>query len=126
MNNTAIIFREARITPKKIGQFASVWKRNEFGVTQPHEVTDNFEFYIIKCRSKNRIGQFVFPKAELAKRRIVTTPQREGKRGFRVYPPWDKAENKQSIKTQDWQLNYFHYMDCEIDFQKANLLSAEL
>lgn len=126
MNDSLIIFREAKITPKKIGQFVSVWKRNELGITQPHDLSDNFEFFIIKCQSKNKIGQFVFPKAELARRCIVTTPQKDGKRGFRVYPPWDKAENKQAIKTQEWQLNYFHYMNCEIDLQKANLLSAEL
>jgi hypothetical protein len=107
MTDKKIISREAKITPKKIGQFVSVWKRNEKGVTEPHELTDDFEFYVIKCKSENRNGQFIFPKEELAKRGIVSTPQKEGKRGFRVYPPWDKAENKQAIKTQAWQLNYF-------------------
>jgi hypothetical protein len=119
----SIIFRKAKITSKKIGQFVSVWRRNELGVTQPHELTDDFEFYIIKCQSNNKIGQFVFPKIELAKRGIVTTSEKEGKRGFRVYPPWDKAISQQAIKTQAWQLNYFHYMDSEIDLKKANLLS---
>jgi hypothetical protein len=120
----SVIFRKAKITSKKIGQFVSVWRRNELGVTQPHELTDDFEFYIIKCQSNNKIGQFVFPKIELAKRGIVTTSEKEGKRGFRVYPPWDKAESQQAIKTQAWQLNYFHYMDSEIDLKKANLLSS--
>jgi len=120
----SIIFRKAKITSKKMGQFVSVWRRNELGVTQPYELTDDFEFYIIKCQSDNKIGQFVFPKTELARRGIVTTSEKEGKRGFRVYPPWDKAESKQAIKTQAWQLNYFHYMDSEINLKKANLLSS--
>ena len=126
VNEARIIFREAKITPKKIGHFVSVWRRNELGVTQPYELTDEFDFYIIKCQSGNKIGQFVFPKDELAKREIVTTKESEGKRGFRVYPPWDKAENKQAIKTQAWQLNYFHHIDSEIDLKKANLITPKI
>jgi len=124
-NNVGIVFREAKTTPKKKGQFVSVWRRNEMGITQPHELTDDFEFYIIKCQSNNKIGQFVFPKTELAERGIITTKEKEGKRGFRVYPPWDKAESKQAFQTQAWQLNYFHYMDSEIDLRKANYLSEK-
>ena len=58
-----------------------------------------------------------------------STKQRDGKRGFRVYPPWDEASNNQAKKTQEWQLNYF--LDItkgeEVDFdQAAKLYSMAL
>jgi hypothetical protein len=38
---------------------------------------------------------------------IITRNGKEGKRGIRVYPPWDITTNKQVIKTQSWQTKYF-------------------
>lgn len=38
---------------------------------------------------------------------IITGKNKEGKRGIRVYPPWDKPNNKQAIKNQSWQIRYF-------------------
>jgi hypothetical protein len=38
---------------------------------------------------------------------IISSNGKEGKRGIRVYPPWDIATNRQAIKTQNWQTNYF-------------------
>jgi hypothetical protein len=42
----------------------------------------------------------------------VTADQnrKAGKRGFRVYPIWDKPDNKQAEKTQKWQVK--HFLDC--------------
>jgi hypothetical protein len=39
--------------------------------------------------------------------RIISTHLKEGKRGMRVYPPWDLPSSKQAKKTQQWQLPYF-------------------
>ena len=99
----------AKITPKKIGQFVSVWKRNKAGVTQPRELSDDFNFLVIVCEKEHLKGQFTFPKEILAEKGIVSTSEREGKRGFRVYPPWDKPENKQAIKSQEWQVEFFKF-----------------
>lgn len=101
------IVRTAKTTPKKIGQFVSIWKRNKEGVTTPRDLEDDFDFLIIQCETETQKGRFVFPKIILAKKGIISTVEKEGKRGIRVYPPWDKAENKQAIKTQQWQLKYF-------------------
>ena len=30
-----------------------------------------------------------------------------GKRGFRVYPPFEKVTSTQAIKTQSWQVEYY-------------------
>jgi hypothetical protein len=53
------------------------------------------------------LGQFIFPKSVLADKGIVTRNGKEGKRGIRVYPPWDLTTNKQAKRTQSWQTKYF-------------------
>ncbi len=49
----------------------------------------------------------MFSKQILSKKQILTTNQKEGKRGFRVYPKWAKTESKQAEETQVWQTKYF-------------------
>jgi hypothetical protein len=107
VNGRSIIYRNAKITPKKVGQFVTFWKRNEKGITTPFSETDAFEYYTVNVRMENRFGQFVFPKAVLIQKGIVSTDKKDGKRGFRVYPPWDAVTNKQAALTQQWQLAYF-------------------
>ena len=47
---------------------------------------------------------------------ILSKPGKEGKRGFRVYPDWDKVENKQAEKTQKWQLEFFLELSSKTTF----------
>jgi hypothetical protein len=107
LNNLHISFRKAKITPTKVGQFVTLWKRIESGIIAPFENTDSIDLVLINVINDNQFGQFVFPKSVLCEKGILTVNEKEGKRGFRVYPPWDKTTNKQAIKTQNWQLNYF-------------------
>jgi hypothetical protein len=107
LNGVVIKFRSSKITPKKIGQFVTIWKRNEKGVTEPFNIADDFDFIIISSRKDNNSGQFIFPKAVLYNKGIVAGNNKSGKRGIRVYPPWDKAANKLAEKTQSWQIKYF-------------------
>lgn len=114
-------FRKAKITPKKIGQFVTLWKRNSQNITEPFNETDEFDFYIIITEEIEKFGFFLFPKNELIKRSIISTRFKEGKRGFRVYPIWTKTENKQAEKSQSWQTEFF------IDFTKNdNEISEKL
>ena len=83
---------------------------------------DQFDFYVINTKTENQFGQFVFPKSELINRGIITTERKDGKRGFRVYPKWDKAQSKQAEKTQKWQLNYFYEISETTDLEKVNKL----
>ena len=106
LNGMKIISRSSKITPKKIGQFVTFWKRNKKGITEPYNKADQIDFYVINVKTENNFGQFVFPKSELINKGIISTERKDGKRGFRVYPKWDIAENKQAIKTQEWQLKY--------------------
>jgi hypothetical protein len=107
LNEMKVQFRVSKITPTKIGQFVTIWKRGKNGITQPFDISDNLDFIIIASRSENNVGQFIFPKAVLADKGIITRKGKEGKRGIRVYPPWDKVSNRQAEKTQSWQIGYF-------------------
>lgn len=124
LNNLKIIFRKAKITPTKIGQFVTLWKRNSHGITAPFSFSDIFDFVIIYVKSENNSGQFIFPKSVLIENGIVSSDKKDGKRGFRVYPIWENAINKQAIQTQKWQLNYFvkTNWDDEIDLNLAKKL----
>jgi len=102
-----IIERTAKITPKKIGQFVTCWKRNANGITEPYKHSDELDFFFIKVKNEEKSGVFKFPKEVLTKYGILSTEKKDGKRGFRVYPSWDKPTSKQAIKTQHWQINYF-------------------
>jgi hypothetical protein len=102
-----IEYRASKITPTKTGQFVTIWKRNKNGVTKPFDIFDDLDFIVITSISGERIGQFIFPQSILAEKGIITQNNKDGKRGIRVYPIWDKATNKQAEKTQNWQINYF-------------------
>lgn len=107
LNDLSIRFRVAKVTPTKIGQFVTLWKRIGDGPIQPYDVSDTVDFFVICVRKGNRLGQFVFPKAVLNEQDIISNKGKGGKRAIRVYPPWDKPTSKQAKKTQEWQLKYF-------------------
>ncbi len=100
-------FRKAKITPKKIGQFVTLWKRDPMGRTLPYDLDDDFDFYIILSERAPQCGFFVFPKKILARMGILTAEAREGKRGFRVYSDWDVPVNRQGLSTKKWQNEFF-------------------
>ncbi len=107
LNGHTIEYRMSKITPTKAGQFVTIWKRNDHGLTAPFDIADKLDFIVITSKKDNRIGQFIFPKNVLAEKGIISQTGKDGKRGIRVYPPWDEAGNKQAEKTQRWQLKYF-------------------
>lgn len=122
LNRLDIIFRSAKITPKKNGQFVTFWKRNEEGPIEPFLETDPIDFYVVNVRNENNFGQFVFPRFILIKKGIISTARREGKRAFRVYAPWDDVKSKQAEQTQKWQLDYFFEVLPFTDFKGAKAL----
>lgn len=121
LNSFKIINRLSKITPTKIGQFVTIWKRNDKGITMPFDVSDNFDFIIITSKSGENLGQFVFPKSILLEKGIISNNNTSGKRGVRVYPPWDFPTSKQAEKTQSWQIEYFYLINkdsFDIEFVK--------
>lgn len=115
LNSQIVIFRVARITPKKIGQFVTLWKRAENGSIRPYDLTDVADLFVVSVQQKDCRGQFIFPKALLFERGIVSKEGVGGKRAIRVYPPWDNPVSQQGKTTQAWQLEYF--LDIPADAQ---------
>lgn len=107
LDSKKIQHRVSKITPTKNGQFVTLWKRNNNAITEPFDCSDEIDFIIITARSSDNLGQFIFPKSVLADKGIITQNGKSGKRGIRVYPPWDNPKSKQAEKTQSWQINYF-------------------
>ena len=111
LNNKRIQYRVAKITPLKSGHFVTIWQRNKDGITEPFHISDDFDFIIVAAKRENNFGQFIFPKFVLAEKGIITNNNKEGKRGIRVYSPWDIVASKQAKKTQNWQTKYFMTFD---------------
>jgi hypothetical protein len=124
INSLYVIYREAKITPTKIGQFVTLWKRKTGQPIEPFHASDTIDFVIVSTRNGAQLGEFIFPKSILIEKGIISTETKEGKRAFRVYPPWDKAENKQAQASQKWQLNYFLtvFEDEKTDLARAKKL----
>jgi len=122
LNGLRIISRNAKNTPKKVGQFVTFWKRNANGPIKPFEEKDKIDFFVVNVRTEKEFGQFVFPKSVLIKKGIISTDKREGKRAFRVYPNWDTVNNKQAHKTQKWQMTYFYEINDSTDLRRIKEL----
>jgi hypothetical protein len=107
MNKLNVQYRVAKITPTKTGQFVTLWKRSKEGPIQPFHISDPVDLFIVNTKNTDHFGQFIFPKSVLYERGVLSDNLKEGKRAFRVYPPWDHPTNNQARKTQQWQLKYF-------------------
>ena len=57
LNNKSIVFRAAKITPTKIGQFVTLWKRIGNGPIQPFYYTDAIDLIVISVRKDNPIAR---------------------------------------------------------------------
>ncbi|HEU0126171.1 MepB family protein [Flavobacterium sp.] len=121
LNDKKICYREAKITPTKTGQFVTLWKRNKNGIIEPFDYSDSIDFVIVSVRKDFNWGQFIFPKKVLLAKGIFSTPNKEGIRATRVYPPWDETTSKQAQKTQKWQLDYFFPFTDQNDIDWKNI-----
>lgn len=126
LDGKKIQHRVSKITPKKTGQFVTIWKRNQNEITAPFDINDEIDFIIITARSGDNFGQFIFPKLVLANKGILSQNDTVGKRGIRVYPPWEIQNNKPAEKTQSWQINYFLTINKEgiTDLRFAKIIFA--
>jgi hypothetical protein len=125
LNSRCILFRVAKITPTKIGQFVTLYKRqHDNSPIQPFDESDGIDLVVVCARDRHHFGHFVFPKSVLLQQGIFSKNGLGGKRAIRVYPPWDKAINQQAKKTQAWQLKCFLNVseDGQIDLNQAKVL----
>ena len=107
LGDLKVVFRTAKTTPKKVGQFVVLWKRATSGVIAPYHLQDDIDFFVIEVQISSRMGQFVFPKHILYEKGVLAGKDSEGKRAIRVYPPWDVTTSRQAENTQRWQCEYF-------------------
>lgn len=124
MNNKMIAFRVAKITPTKIGQFVTLWKRLGDGPIMPYDLTDEIDLFVVVALKESNFGQFIFPKDLLWQKGFVSKNGKGGKRAMRIYPPWDIPESAQAKKTQSWQLPYFVEIKPIVDRAKMQKLLA--
>ncbi|OCB76648.1 MepB family protein [Flavobacterium crassostreae] len=120
VRDKSVKFRVAKVTPTKSGLFVAIWKRNANNSTAPLDASDVFDFYMIATKVGSLFGVFVFPRSVLLDNKIISTANSVGKRGFRVYPPWQLATNKQALRTQIWQ------QKCFLDLSDASALDLKL
>lgn len=69
INKLKAVFRAAKITPTKTGQFVTLWKRNINEPIQPFDATDSIDLVIINTKTEHHFGQFVFPKNVLIEKK---------------------------------------------------------
>lgn len=110
LSTTKIIYREAKVTPKKIGLFVAIWKRTPVGITAPYEEVDEFDCMVIAVDTVEIKGFFLFPNTALAEFGIISTAHKAGKRGVRIYPTLEEGMNKQALTTYNKQKAYFHQL----------------
>lgn len=108
LDGHTIVFRVAKTTPTKIGQFVTIWKRPRSGSTiAPLDFDDGVAFVVVSVSDATHRGQFVFDHKILTSKGIMAVNGKGGKRAIRVYPPWVKPAAKEAVRTQQWQLRYF-------------------
>ncbi len=103
-----VVFRAAKITPTKLGQFFTLWKRAHPGAPiAPLDADDAVDLLVVSTASATQHGLFIFDKRILVAKGLLSGPQHAGKRALRVYPPWSEPVAQAAVKTQQWQLPYF-------------------
>lgn len=112
LDGQTIVYRVAKTTPTKIGQFVTLWKRpTPASEIAPLDTGDGVAFVVVSVADETHRGQFVFDRKILVAKGVMSIDGEGGKRAIRVYPPWSRPVAKQAVKTQQWQLKYFLALD---------------
>ncbi len=104
---TRAVFRAAKVTPTKAGLFVTLWIRGKDGQTRPYRATDGIDVLYVAAHTADGYGYFRFTAADLLKAKILAGDASAGKRGFRLYTPWDTSLNRTAQNTWSWQQHCF-------------------
>lgn len=123
LSGKRIIYRKGKVTPDRPGAFLSVWQRPVLQISNGNKPipleSDELDYLFIQVEDELERGMFIFPVATLKEKGIVSSTDKKGKTGFRVFPPWSqnrglagtKVFSESGKKTQRWQLPYFIGID---------------
>ena len=134
INHKKCVYREAKMTPDRPGAFLAIWKRLDIQMKTkpiPLDASDlDYLFIGVENINNKQKGFFIFPVLLLLHKNIMSSDNKKGKTGFRVFPPWaaDRGNIGTQVfsasgkKTQHWQLPYFVKMneDGSLDPSKFN------
>ena len=114
-NGQTVLYRKAKTTPKKIGHFVTIWKRETpSSEIAPFDLNDGVDWVIISVNNDNNFGVFIFSAHLLAKKDVFSKSIEGGKRGIRVYAPWTTPTAAQAKRTKKWQTeNFLNFNNCE-------------
>ena len=65
--------RVSKITPTKNGQFVTLWKRNQNGITEPFDINDEIDFIIITVKKWRKPWAIYFSKKCFSRQRNYNT-----------------------------------------------------
>ena len=102
-----VVFRSAKVTPTKAGLFVTLWLRDAEGATRPYTPEDGVDEFWVLAETSGGTGHFRFPAGALARHGVLGTDAKPGKRGFRLYTPWDTDLNAGATKAWAWQRGFF-------------------
>ncbi|PQZ85949.1 hypothetical protein CQ018_19405 [Arthrobacter sp. MYb227] len=106
-----IVFRSAKVTPTKAGLFVTLWKRDSAGVTRPYTAADSIDEFWISAETERGYGVFRFAADALENFGVLRSTKKPGKRGFRLYTPWDENLNSSATKAWAWQHKFFTVLE---------------
>ncbi|QSQ17681.1 MepB family protein [Myxococcus landrumensis] len=122
LDGRTVVFRVAKTTPTKVGQFVTLWKRpTPDAEIAPLDSGDGVDLVVVSVGDADHRGQFVFPQKTLVDKGVMSRAHQGGKRAIRVYPPWSKPVVAEAIRTQKWQLTYFLPLPLEGSTQPARV-----
>ena len=61
LDRKQVICRRSKITPKKLGQFVTFWKRDKKGITAPFHGIRPFRLLRDKCKNRDSFRSVCFP-----------------------------------------------------------------
>jgi len=116
LDGRTMVFRVAKTTPTKLGQFVTLWKRPApESEIAPLDRADDIGRVIVDVADDSHQGQFVIDPAALIAHGVMSNGGQGGKRAIRVYPPWVSPIAKDAIASQKWQTRYFLDLTGTID-----------
>jgi hypothetical protein len=122
-----ILFRVAKTTPTKVGQFVAMYKRQSISdKIIPIDINDNYDYVFIASFNSKYHGVFIFNKEILTEKGIFAKEMKGGKLSFRVYAPWVDAVASQAKQTQNWQCKYFLMLDAESNGEHTDIIRKSL